>query len=167
MSKTNENLHMVDRIACAAMMSIADEMTMKGFVEAKLYDPETGDVHDVRHFKNLITTAGKTATAARLTGNTVLAVSHLAIGSGTTAPAVGQTALVTETARVAVSSGTNAANVATFVATIPAGTGTGTVEEIGLFNANAAGTMYARALTGSIGKPAGLALQFTWTMTLN
>lgn len=162
-----EVLHTLHRIAAAGIMLFASSMAVSGMVEAKLYDPVTGDVHDVRHFKNLTTTAGKNAMAARLTANTVVAITHLAMGSGATAPAVAQTAMITETARVALSSATSSGAIATFVATVPAGTGTGAVEEIGLFNAAAAGTMYARALTGTITKPAGLALQFTWTITIS
>ena len=119
---------------------------------------------------NLVTTVGKTLMAQLWSGQGgggINAPTHIAIGSGATAEAVGQTALTTETARVALDTCTNTANVATVIGTIPAGTGTGTVNEVGLFTANVGGTMTQRALTGAITKPAGLGLQFTWTTTFN
>jgi hypothetical protein len=118
------------------------------------------------HTHNLVVDAGKTLAASRLVANTNAAITHFGVGTGTTAVAAGQTALVTQTARVAVDSATNSSNVVTVVATVPAGTATGTIEEIGLFNASSSGTMIARALTGTISKPAGLGLVFTWTITV-
>lgn len=157
---------MLSRVAAAASMLFASSMSWAGTIEAKLFDPVTGEVHDVRTFKNAVVDAGRTATAARLVASAVGPITHMACGSSATAVAAGQTTLVTEVARVACSTATSALAVATLIATFPAGTATGTVNEIGLFNANAAGTMYARALTGAIGKPANLSLQFTWTITL-
>jgi hypothetical protein len=74
---------------------------------------------------------------------------------------------VAETARVALSTATSTNNVVNCAGTIPAGVGTGTVEEVALFNAATLGTMISRTLTGTITKPAGLGLQFTWTLTVN
>lgn len=162
-----DRFHMLSRVAAAATMLFASSMAWSGTIEAKLFDPVTGEVHDVRTFKNAVVDAGRAATAARLVANTTAAITHMACGSSATAVAAGQTTLVTETARVAVSTATSAAAVATLIATFPAGTATGTVNEVGLFNAGAAGTMYGRALTGAIGKPANLSLQFTWTITLS
>lgn len=116
--------------------------------------------------KNLVVTTGKALMATLWCGSGT-APTHLACGSGSTAEAVGQTALVTETGRVAADSRTPAGAAATFVATVPAGTATGTINEIGLFNAASAGTMTQRALTGTITKPAGLGIQFTWTTTFS
>jgi hypothetical protein len=117
-------------------------------------------------FKNLVVTTGKNLMASLWAG-VGTAPTHIAMGSGATAEAVGQTTLVAETARVALDTRTSNLNVTTVIGTFPAGTGTGTVNEIGLFNAAAAGTMTQRALTGAITKPAGLGLQFTWTTTFN
>lgn len=158
-----------------------DKTTMKGVIGWQLIDAAGNPVSDEvarEHgaaqasgtVDNLVTTVGKTLMAQLWSGQGgggINAPTHIAIGSGTTAEAVGQTQLITETARVALDTRTNAANVATVIGTFPAGTGTGTVNEVGLFTANAAGTMTQRALTGAITKPAGLGLQFTWATSFN
>ena len=117
--------------------------------------------------KNLVVDSGKAFLANRSISSAKNPISHVAIGSGTTPPAVGQTQLVAETARVALSTATSTNNVVNCAGTVPAGTGTGTVEEVALFNASVLGDMISRTLTGTITKPAGLGLQFSWTLTVN
>jgi hypothetical protein len=117
--------------------------------------------------KNLVVTAGKGLIATRMTG-TGTAPSHMAIGSGSTAAAAGDTALGTELGRVALSSSTPAANVATYVASFPAGTGTGAVREFGLLNAGAGGTLLCRSLSsGVITKDAADSMSVSWAVTYN
>jgi hypothetical protein len=91
----------------------------------------------------------------------------MAIGSSDTSPALGNTTLGTETGRVALTSTTPSTTTITYVATFPAGTGTGSVEECGIFDAGAAGTLFARSTSLSLTKGAGDTLQITWTVTLS
>lgn len=157
-----------DAIAMAASMLVADKTGMKGSIRWHAVDADGKYVPGYdgeRH--NLVVDTGHVLMASRLVANTNAAITHFGIGTGTTAAAAGQTALVTQVVRVAVDSATSSAKVATIVATVAAGTGTGTVEEIGLFNASTSGSMIARALTGTITKPAGLGLVFTWTVTVS
>jgi hypothetical protein len=123
-----------------------------------------GEDHVVR---NLVVNTGKNFLANRAIANTKAPISHVAIGSGSTPPALTQTQLVAETARVALSTATSTNNVVNCAGTIPIGAGTGTVEEVALFNAATLGDMISRTLTGTITKPDGLGLQFTWTLTVN
>lgn len=116
---------------------------------------------------NLVVDSGKAFLANRAISSAKNPISHVAIGSGTTPPVGTQTQLVAETARVALSTATSTNNVVNCAGTVPAGTGTGTVEEVALFNAATLGDMISRTLTGTITKPAGLGLQFTWTLTVN
>ena len=119
-------------------------------------------------FKNLITTAGKNWIAARQkdTGQPPQ-LSHMACGTGVVAAAVGDTTLGTEIARVALTAagGSVATNVVTYSAVFPAGTGTGAVTEIGLFNAASVGTLVSRAVFAVKNKEAGDTITFTWTHT--
>lgn len=132
------------------------------------YINEQGErVSEEHTIPNLVVDSGKAFLANRAIANTQNPISHVAIGSGTTPPAAAQTQLVAETARVALSTATSTNNVVNCAGTVPAGTGTGTVEEVALFNAASLGTMISRTLTGTITKPAGLGLQFTWTLTVN
>lgn len=116
--------------------------------------------------KNLVVTVGLQHVAGLLAGEAPTAMSHMAIGSGAAAPALGDTTLATELARVALDSNARTGASVAYVATFPAGTGTGTVEEAGILNAAAAGTLLARFLTGSYAKGASDALELTWTLTV-
>jgi len=124
---------------------------------------EDGTVEDI-DVSNLVVDVGKTLIAARL-GNNATYVTHMAVGTGNTAAAVGQTALVTETStRVTVTATPGTKQIA-FAATF---TGiAATVAEIGLFSASTAGTMVARTLVGPFTLSAGDTLSFTWTITIN
>jgi len=68
---------------------------------------------------------------------------YTAVGTGTNAPAAGDTALQTELARVA-NVATSSVNVLQLSATFGPGVATGAVTEAGLFSASSSGTMYAR-----------------------
>ena len=94
-------------------------------------------------------------------------MSHMAIGSGTTAAAVGDTTLQSELGRVALSSSTAAGAVATYTATFPAGAGTGAVTEAGIFNNLTAGTMLCRTVFSVVNKGADDAMSVTWTVTIS
>lgn len=116
--------------------------------------------------KNLVVTAGLGFIASRMKDTTDAAMSHMAIGSGTTAAAAGDTALGAELGRVALTSTTVTGNQIVYVATFPAGTGTGAVTEAGLFNANSGGTMLCRTVFAVVNKAAGDTMSITWTVTV-
>ena len=60
-------------------------------------------------------------------------ISHFAVGSGTTAPADGDTTLETEVARIALTSRANADDIGTASTVFGAGAATGTHTELGVF----------------------------------
>ena len=132
---------------------------------------EKGNVKWKEEFWNLITTNGFDFVLDAIFQSTSRPgiMSHVAIGSGTTAAAVGDTALGSELARVA---GTYAHTDDTLIATLTgefaAGTGTGTVAEVGVLNAASGGTMLARALLGTPRTKAALdSMTVTYTLTLS
>ena len=91
----------------------------------------------------------------------------MAIGTGATAPAFGNTALGTEIDRNATTSITDSANVVTYVGNWAAGDGTNSaITEAGIFNAASVGTMLARATFTAINKGASDTLAITWTVTV-
>ncbi len=128
-----------------------------------------GTVTDTREIKNLVVTAGKTYIASRMVGVAATVMGFMELGTGTTAAAAGDTALQTAigSSRVALASGTAAANVVTYTATFPAGTGTGAVTEAGVFNAASAGTMLCRTVFSVVNKGAADAMSVTWTITVS
>ncbi len=143
-----------------------DTIKMTGDLKIVLTD-ENGQIKHEQEIKNLVVTTGKNFIASRMKDTTDTAMSHMAIGSGTTAAAVGDTALGTQLGRVSLTSTTVTTNNVAYVATFPAGTGTGAVTEAGLFNASSGGTMLCRTVFSVINKGSADTLGITWTVTVN
>jgi len=146
---------------------IKENFKVVGSLKIELFD-EHGNLKDVREIENLIVNSGIAFIAQRLI-STPTAMSHMAIGTGTTAAAAAQTALVTEVGRVALTSSTNITTTVTndtvqYVASFPAGTGTGAITEAGIFNAASAGTMLNRTVFSVVNKGAGDAMSITWNV---
>ena len=142
------------------MSKIQDNLKMKGRLQVSL----NGEV--VRDIDNLVVTAGKAYVADRMKNNSST-MSHMAIGSGTTAAAAGNTALGTELGRVALTSTTVTSNSVAYVGDFPAGTGTGAVVEAGILNASSGGTLLCRTVFSVVNKAAADTLKITWTVTVS
>ena len=93
-------------------------------------------------------------------------MSHMALGSSSTAAAVGDTTLGTELGRVALTAGTAANNVVTYTATFGTGVATGGVQEAGIFNASSAGILLCRVVFAVVNKGANDTMAVTWTVTV-
>ena len=143
-----------------------DTIKMTGDLKIVLTD-ENGQIKHEQEIKNLVVTAGKNFIASRMKDTTDGAMSHMAIGTGTTAAAAGDTTLETEAGRVSLTSTTVTNNNVAYVATFPAGTGTGAVTEAGIFNEASAGTMLCRTVFSVINKGAADTLGITWTVTVS
>lgn len=126
-----------------------------------------GKVKEEHQFKNLVVTVGKNFVASRMVGTASAVMSHMAVGSNSTAAAAGDTALGAELGRVALATSTATTNVVTYTATFPAGTGTGAIVEAGIFNASSAGTMLCRTVFAVVNKGVDDALSITWTITIS
>jgi hypothetical protein len=121
-------------------MNFNSGITLTGDLDIKLYD-ENNNIKDSRFVPNLVVTAGKEYVANKLgyagsSNMTMNAMSYLAIGTANTASAIGQTALIGEVMRSAITtttiSGTNISYVATFAPITTAYT----IQEAGIFNAS-------------------------------
>lgn len=147
---------------------VNDSIKITGDVKIDIIGAD-GAVKDSREIKNLVVTTGKTFIASRMVGVASTVMGWMELGTGTTAAAVGDTALQTAISgsRVALTSGTSATNVVTYVASFPAGTGTGAVTEAGVFNASTAGTMLCRTVFSVVNKGAADAMSITWTITVS
>ena len=143
------------------MSGINDQLQLKGHLQIHLNDELVRDVD------NLVVTTGKNLVASRLVGTSSDVMSHMAIGSGTTAAAAGNTALGTELGRVSLTSGSASSAVVTYVATFAAGTGTGAVTEAGLLNASSGGTLLCRTVFSVVNKGANDSMTVTWTVTVS
>ena len=127
-----------------------------------------GTVKHEQEVKNLVVTAGLGFIASRMAGTSAAVMSHMAIGTGSTAAAAGNTTLGTESARVALASTTPTGAAVAYVATFPAGTPASltAITEAGLFNASSAGTMLCRTVFSVVNKDAGDTMSITWTVTM-
>ena len=129
----------------------------------------------VKTVKNLVVTAGKNWVASRMNAASAGVMTHMAIGTGTIAAAVGQTALVTEVARVALttSGGSVSNNVLTYTATIPADTpdvtapATAAITEAAVLNAASSGTMLCRTVFTAVNKGELDTMTISWDVTIS
>jgi hypothetical protein len=147
------------------MSTINEQLGLKGELTITLTDKD-GKVKDQRKETNLVVNDGLFFITERMVGNTPAVMSHLAVGSGTVAPAAGNTTL-TELGRVALTSATATNNTVNYVATFPAGTGTGAVTEAGVFNSATTGDMLCRTVFSVVNKAADDVMTINWTITLN
>lgn len=148
-------------------MSFANEnLKFTGEVRVVKYDENMNIVQDLS-MKNLVVDTGKNFIAQILTGTLSSSITHMGVGSSTTAAAAAQTALVTELARVSIGTRNASNNVMSFVAVFNPGTATGTIAEAGLFNAGSSGTMICRTLLSSaVTKTLNDTVAITWTVTI-
>lgn len=128
---------------------------------------EDGKVSQEFTVPNLVVDTGLNYISSRMKDATATAMSHMAVGTGTTAAAAGDTALETESARVTLDSSTVTGASISYVATYPAGTGTGALTEAGILNASSAGTLLCRTLFSVINKGAADTMTVTWTITIS
>ena len=127
---------------------------------------ENGQIKEQHLHKNLVVTAGKGWIAARMKATGApTEMTHMAVGTGTTAAADANTALGAESARVTLTSAVSGA-VVTYTASFPAGTGTAALTEAGIFNASSAGTLLCRTVFPVVNKGASDSMAITWTVTV-
>lgn len=146
---------------------IHDQMKALGRLSIVLRD-ENGNIKDTREVDNLVVNTGLAYIASRMKDTTATAMSHMGVGTGTTAAAAGDTTLGTEIGtRDALDSTTVTSNQIAYVATFAAGNGTGAITEAGIFNASTSGTMLCRTVFAVVNKAAADTLQITWTITIS
>lgn len=144
-----------------------DELKVTGSVNVVIHD-ENGNKKENFIIPNLVVTSGLAFIASRMKDTTATAMSHMAVGTSTTAASAGQTALVTQLgSRVALTSTTVATNSTAYVATFGAGVATGALTEAGIFNASTSGTMLCRTVFAVINKGALDTMTITWTITIS
>lgn len=146
-------------------------MALRGTMHCALRRPD-GSILAVRK-DNGIVDAGfdfiANSIGNRAAGGATAAMGWIGVGTGTTAFAASQTALVTELVRQAASyAHTAGTKLFTFTTTFAAGVGTGTITEAAVFNqATLGGTMLDRVVFSAINKAAGDTLAQTFTFTMS
>jgi len=138
-----------------------ETINLVGEVELKLNDVV------VVSKKNLIVQVGKNFLANAVISSSTTPFNAIAIGRGTTAAALADTTLQTETLRTSFDSATIANNVITLVKNYLPGVATGPISEAGIFNnATSGGTMLSHIVFTTIGKQDQDRLLLTWTITV-
>ena len=134
---------------------------MTGHLSIAINDAVVQEVH------NLVVTDGKEFVASRMKDTTKAAMSHMAIGTGSTAAAAGDSALGSQADRNALTSTTVSGTAVTYLASFGAGEGTGAITEAGLFNAASAGDMLCRTVFAVVNKGSSDSMTITWTVTVS
>lgn len=124
--------------------------------KGELFD-ENMNLKSVTYKHNTIVNSGFDFICNAMSSSTrPAAMEYVGIGSGTTANSMTMTTMVKQLARVkGTYSHTNGTKFFTLKAVFGPGTGTGTINEIALFNALSGGTMFDRVVIGTVTKEVG------------
>ena len=113
-----------------------EQTGLKGIWKFTIRDAKTGKIKRVYDYENLIPTVGRAQIAlaleAALSAIAEIQINFTSLGTGTTAPANGDTTLETETFRKAVASLTSSSNVVFITAFYTAAETSGTFREAGI-----------------------------------
>lgn len=150
-----------------------DQIQLRGRMEAQLWDLKGNPVGPRIVNNNTVVTAGRRWVLENIySGGAASAqvISHLAVGTSTTAPATSDTALGSESTRVAIGTFTTSnltSNPPSFlaVATFATNLANTTLGEVGLFNSSSSGTMLARATFATIDKTTSNTLTMSYTIS--
>jgi hypothetical protein len=178
------------------MFNYEETQKLRGSVDIKLFGPD-GSVKESRYIPNLVVQSGKTFIAVRMLGSNLgiardtstltSCMSHMAIGTSTTAAAVADTSLTAEVtvggdisaySRASLTTSSNSTGIVTYVATFgtnnPQRTNTSNttaITEAGIFNSSntqaSGGTMLCRTTFNAVNKGNDDTLQITWTITIS
>ena len=138
-----------------------DDLKMTGHLTIAINDAVVQEV------PNLVVTDGKEFVASRMKDTTKAAMSHMAIGTGSSAAAAGNSALGSEANRQSLTSTSVSGAVVTYVATFGSGNGTGAITEAGLFNASSSGDMLCRTVFAVVNKGSSDSMTITWSVTVS
>jgi len=147
-------------------MKAIDGLNLAGRLNIVLVDKD-GNIKESREETNLVVDAGLNFICDRMEGTSEAVMSHMGLGSDSTAPAAGDTDLGTLLgSREAIDSTVVSANTIQYSCTFEAGDGTGAVTEAAIFNAVSGGTMLCRTTFAVVNKDADDTMTITWTITL-
>lgn len=128
-----------------------------------------GAIKETREVENLVVQVGLNYIASRMKDATAAVMTHMEVGTSSTAASLAQTTLVAavSASRTALTSTTVTTSSIAYACTFGAGVGTGALTEAGIFNASSAGTMLCRTVFSVINKGAADTLTITWTIAVS
>lgn len=149
-----------------------DSIKLKGRVGIVVKDKD-GNVKETRDVNNLVVDAGLDYIAGRMKdtggGHTIpTEMTHMALGTGTTAAAAADTALETQVgSRETLDSDVVTDNTIKFVCNYEANDVTGAITEAGVFNASTGGTMLCRVVFAAVNLTSTDSISVDWTVTIS
>jgi len=146
-------------------MNIKDNGKNRDNVRLEFYDAKTGELVMSHTGHNMIVNAGLNLIRNAISRD-IDVVGYVAVGSGSTGAAAGDTALVAEIERIPIMGySDDATGTVTFIAIFEPNQGNGNLREFGLFDALTTGTLFARYVAGaSFTKDTSLMLKIYWTV---
>jgi hypothetical protein len=149
-----------------------DVIKLRGHIEASLRDIYGNELQRVSQ-DNTVVTVGRRWVLQQLESTdiaTAQTISHLAVGTGTTAPATSDAALGGESLRKAIGTFTTSnltSNPPSWRAEVSFATNEAntTLGEVGLFQSSSGGTMLARATYSTINKTTSNTLSISYTIS--
>jgi predicted anti-sigma-YlaC factor YlaD len=149
-------------------MNMNETITATGAVSIEVFD-EYGKMKEKVHVPNLVVTTGRNYISGLIknAGTVEPQMTHMAVGSSTAAPALGDVALGSQLERVVLTDTILLNNTLTYTATYAPGVATGSISEAGIFDAASAGTMLCRTVFGVVTKDVGDTMSVTWIVTIS
>lgn len=149
-----------------------DTIKLRGCIEIALKDVVGNTLKTIKK-DNTVVTVGRRWVLQQLESvdhATAQNISHIAVGTSTTAPATGDTALGSENTRKAINSFATSnltSNPPSWQAQVSFNTNEAntTLGEVGLFNSSSGGTMLARATFATINKTTSNTLSISYTIS--
>jgi hypothetical protein len=149
-------------------VDISEAIHVRGDVTIRVKD-RSGTIIKAIEMKNLVVAVGKTILAHRLSGDAAYASHYIAaikFGTGTVAPAAGDTGLGSAQFSAPVTASYPATNKARYSAAMDyAEGGSLTYSEMGLFTADAVPKMFSRLLIGPILKSSAYRIEVDWDIS--
>lgn len=168
-----ETVGVADQLQKAVGKHVVEGLRLTGVFE--VVHRRGGEVIDRRVVTNLVVSAGKAAAAGLLNGVITNFFEHIAIGTGTVAPAAGDTALGAE---ITTGGGARAAGTTSRVTTTVTNdtaqivltfsfTASFAVTESGVFDSISAGAMLCRQTFSAVNVVSGDSIQITWKIAVS
>ena len=154
-------------------------INLRGYVEIALYDAQKAEVNRIKapiqweKNDNTIVTAGRRFVLQQIISSDMVtsqSIGYMAVGTGTNAPATSDSALQSETTRLAIGTFTTTnltSNPPSWMAQMSLATNQGntTLGEVGLFNSSSGGTLLGRATFSTINKTTSNTLGLSYTVS--
>ncbi len=146
----------------------SSEVGLYGDVLIEVRDLD-GNLLETREGHNLVVDAGRNLLRDLLAGDQVSGITHVAVGTNPSTPAVGHTALFGEVGRFEVTNLLKSEKKLTVKLFIPTNALVASpayvLREAAILNASSAGVMYSRFVFEGITKTSGITVTLTWDLT--